>query len=92
VTAEGEGTTMNTNRTAGKSRLGGTGVATGSLASHAGNRISRIVVDKTGLTEFDDFTLEWAPDDSLDPIAPSLVTAVQLGLRRERERVPWKCR
>ena len=50
----------------------------------------RIVLDKTELTKSYDFTLEWAPDDSFDPIAPSLFTAwkEQLGLRLEPRRIP----
>jgi uncharacterized protein (TIGR03435 family) len=48
------------------------------------------VVDKTGLTESSYSTLEWAPDDSLDSIAPALVTGLreQLGRRLEARKNP----
>lgn len=85
--AEGEGTAMNTHGGPAKSQLVGTGVSMGALASHVGNRLGRIVVDKTGLTESYDFTLEWAPDEASDSPAPSLVAALreQLGLRLESQ-------
>lgn len=81
---------MNTHSGPGKSQLVGTGVSMGSLASYVGNRLERIVVDKTGLSKSYDFTLEWAPDQTMDTSAPSLVTALreQLGLRLETQKSP----
>lgn len=88
--AEDEGTAMNTHGGQGKSQLVGTGVSMGALASYVGNRLGRIVVDKTGLSESYDFTLEWAPDEASDSSVPSLVTALreQLGLRLEPQKSP----
>lgn len=88
--AEGEATSMDTHGGKGKSQLVGTGVSMGALANYVGNRLGRIVVDKTGLSESYDFTLEWAPDGATDTSAPSLVTALreQLGLRIESQKSP----
>jgi len=88
--AEGEETAMNTHGGPGKSQLAGTGVTMGALAGYVGNRLGRIVVDKTGLSESYDFTLEWAPDEAADSPAPPLITALreQLGLRLESQKSP----
>jgi uncharacterized protein (TIGR03435 family) len=88
--AEDERTAMNAHGGNGKSQLVGTGVSMGALASYVGNRLGRIVVDKTGLSGSYDFTLEWAPDEAPDSSAPSLVTALreQLGLRLESQKSP----
>jgi uncharacterized protein (TIGR03435 family) len=50
----------------------------------------RPIVDKTGLTGFYDFTLEWSVNDAQDSAAPSIFTAVQeqLGLKLEPSRAP----
>ena len=60
------------------------------LASFVGNRLGRVVVDKTGLTGAYDFTLQWAPDQATDSALPPLVTALkeQLGLRLESQKSP----
>jgi uncharacterized protein (TIGR03435 family) len=86
--AEGEDTAMNTHTGPGKSQLVGTAVSMGALASYVGNRLGHIVVDKTGLSESYDFTLEWAPDEKSDSPLPSLVTALQdqLGLRLQSQK------
>jgi len=88
--AEGEGTAMNTKSGLGTSRLIGTGVSMELLAGYVGNRLGRIVLDKTGLSDRYDFTLDWAPDQAPDSSAPSLVTALreQLGLRVESQKSP----
>lgn len=51
---------------------------------------NQIVVDKTALTGSYDFTLDWAPEETQDSSAPSLVTAIQeqLGLRLESQKAP----
>lgn len=87
---EDEGTAMNTRGGNGRSQLVAIGVSMGALASYVGNRLGRIVVDKTGLSDTYDFTLEWAPDDAPDSSVPSLVTALheQLGLRLELQKSP----
>jgi len=53
------------------------------LAGYIGNRLNRVVVDKTGLTGSYDFALDWAPDERPDSRWPALVTVLreQLGLR-----------
>jgi uncharacterized protein (TIGR03435 family) len=81
---------MNTKSGLGTSRLIGTGVSMELLAGYVGNRLGRIVLDKTGLSDRYDFTLDWAPDQAPDSSAPSLVTALreQLGLRVESQKSP----
>jgi uncharacterized protein (TIGR03435 family) len=51
----------------------------------------RAVADKTGLTGYYDFNLDWTPDDvPPDPASPSIFTALQeqLGLKLESEKGP----
>lgn len=56
--------------------------------------LRRVVVDRTGLKGFYNFTLRWAPDDGAPPegdvAAPSIFTAVQeqLGLKLEATKAP----
>jgi len=56
--------------------------------------LRRVVVDRTGLKGFYNFTLRWAPDDGAPPegdvAAPSIFTAVQeqLGLKLEPVKAP----
>jgi uncharacterized protein (TIGR03435 family) len=63
--------------------------------------LGRPVIDKTGLTAYYDFKLEWAQDEGVpgpdgkreiggDRIGPSLFTAIQeqLGLRLEPQKGP----
>jgi|HubBroStandDraft_6_1064221.scaffolds.fasta_scaffold1010120_1 uncharacterized protein (TIGR03435 family) len=58
------------------------------LAGYVRNRLGRVVVDKTALSDSYDFTLE-ATDQASDSTAPSLVTAVrELGLRLESQKSP----
>ena len=86
-TAE-EGSGMNTSSGPKSSHLIATGTSMELLAGYLGNRLGRIVVDRTGLTESYDFTLEWSPDETADSSMPSLFTALrdQLGLRIEQQR------
>lgn len=88
--AEGEASAMNTKGGPGTSQLTGTAVSMDLLAGYVGNRLGRIVLDKTGLSGGYDFTLEWTPDQAPDSSAPSLVTALreQLGLRLESQKSP----
>jgi uncharacterized protein (TIGR03435 family) len=85
-----EGSGMNTSGGPHRSHLIATGTSMELLAGYLGNRLRRIVVDRTGLTESYDFTLEWAPDDTADSSVPSLVTALrdQLGLRIAPQKAP----
>jgi len=90
VKAEGESNAMNTTGGSTKSRLTATAVSMELLAGYVGNRLGRMVVDKTGLSESYDFVLEWGPDESADSVVPSLITALrdQLGLRLETRKRP----
>jgi uncharacterized protein (TIGR03435 family) len=88
--AEGENSSMNTHNGTGTLQLSGTAVSMEMLASYVGNRLGRIVVDKTQLNGSYDFILDWASDQAPDSSAPSLVTALrdQLGLRVEQQKSP----
>ena len=87
---EGEPAGMNTKEGRDTSRAVGTGVSMELLASYVGNRLGRIVLDKTGLSDTYDFTLEWTPDPASDSPAPSLAIALreQLGLTLESRKSP----
>jgi uncharacterized protein (TIGR03435 family) len=90
VKADGDSNSMNTSGGGKRSKLMGTAVSMEGLASYVGNRLGRIVVDGTGLSESYGFTLEWAPDETVDSAVPSLITALseQLGLRVETRKSP----
>jgi len=81
---------MNTSGGGKQSKLIATAVPMELLASYVGDRLGRIVVDGTGLSESYDFTLEWEPDETVDSGVPSLITALreQLGLRVETRKSP----
>lgn len=81
---------MNTSGGPTKSKLIATATPMPLLANYVGNRLGKIVVDKTGLSDTYDFTLEWAPDQASDSTEPSLITALreQLGLRLETQKSP----
>jgi uncharacterized protein (TIGR03435 family) len=88
--SEGEAAGMNTHPGSKTSQAVATGMTMDLLAKYVGNRVGRIVLDKTGLSSAYDFTLEWAPDSAADAIAPSLPTALheQLGLRLDSQKAP----
>jgi len=88
--SEDEANTMSTHAEAGKSQVVATGVTMATLAAYVGNRLSRIVIDKTGLSGAYDFILEWSPSEEADAPAPPLVAALreQLGLRLETQKSP----
>jgi len=58
------------------------------LAQNLGNRLGRIVIDKTGLTGKYDFAIEWDPQSDAESTGPSLFTVLkeQLGLRLETQK------
>ena len=87
---EGDVSAMNTHSGPGKSQVTATAVSLDLLAGYLGNRLGRIVLDKTGLNDAYNFTLEWTPDEAPESAAPSLVTALreQLGLRLESQKSP----
>ena len=88
--AEGESSVTNTSGGSRESHLAATATSMDLLARYVGNRLNRIVIDKTGLSDSYDFTLDWSPDEASDTPAPPLSTALreQLGLRLESQRSP----
>jgi uncharacterized protein (TIGR03435 family) len=86
----------------GRGHLQGMAAPSAMLASVLSNNLGRPVLDKTGLTEKYDWTLEWTPDAAIarpegldspppsDGTGPSLFTAVQeqLGLRLDSIKAP----
>lgn len=73
----------------GNGRTQAKGISAQDIASHLSDHVSRVVVDRTGLTGFYDFKLEWSPNENMDG-ALSIFTAVQeqLGLKLQPERLP----
>jgi uncharacterized protein (TIGR03435 family) len=74
-----------------RGRLNGNGADMKTLASVLADRLSRSVVDRTGLKGFYDFLLTWTPDEvQADDPGPSLSTAIQeqLGLKLESTKAP----
>jgi bla regulator protein BlaR1 len=76
----------------GKSLILATGATMSQLSSYLGIALGRPVTDKTGLTAYYAFELNWTPDGAESPDAkfPSLTTAVQeqLGLRLQSVKAP----
>jgi uncharacterized protein (TIGR03435 family) len=60
------------------------------LAGYVGNRLNRIVVDKTGLSDSYDFTLDWTQEEAFDSRVPSLIAALreQFGLNLQSKDSP----
>lgn len=88
--SEGESSSSNTTGGPNASHLTATATSMELLAGYVGNRLGRIVVDKTGLSGSYDFKLDWSPDEAPTSTLPSLVTALpeQLGLRLESQKSP----
>lgn len=88
--AEGEVAAMNTSGGPKRSKAAATAISMELLAQYIGNRLGRVVVDKTGLDDAYDFTLDWSPDEVPDSPAPPLISALrdQLGLRLEPLKSP----
>lgn len=78
---------------AGRGFLRGTRLSTADLSRDLARHLGRPVIDRTGLKDYYDITLEWNPDSD-DPNSsstrPMLLTALreQLGLRLESGRGP----
>jgi uncharacterized protein (TIGR03435 family) len=87
---EGGGNRLNTDRAAGKAVLTGTRVSMEQFSGYIGNKLSRVVIDKTELKGVYDFTLEWDPEQSPGETGPSMFTGLreQLGLRLESQKTP----
>ncbi len=81
---------INTSKGLGRARMKGAREPIAVLASNLANQTGRYVIDRTGLTGFWDWTLEWDPDPNADSQLPSLFTALQeqLGLRLEGQKGP----
>ena len=88
--AEGGASGMNTSGGQRESHLVATAVSMELLAGYVGNRLNRIVVDKTGLSDSYDFKLDWTPEESSDSRVPPLITALreQLGLSLQSQKSP----
>jgi uncharacterized protein (TIGR03435 family) len=58
------------------------------LTQNLGNRLERIVTDKTGLISNYDFAIEWDPQSGAESAGPSLFTVLKekLGLRLETQK------
>lgn len=71
-------------------RMVGTNAPVFYLSTVLGNKLSRPVVDKTGLQGKYDWTLVWDPDPGPDSTEPSIFTAVQeqLGLKLDAQKGP----
>jgi uncharacterized protein (TIGR03435 family) len=81
---------VNQRATAGTAKMIGNGVTASALAYRIAEQqpfLGHTVLDKTGLTGFYDFTLEW---DAGDDAEPSILAALrtQLGLKLTFERGP----
>jgi uncharacterized protein (TIGR03435 family) len=86
----GYGNQVNTDMTAGKAVLTVTRMSMGQLSGYIGNKLSRVVIDKTELKGVYDFTLEWDPEQSPGENGASMFTGLreQLGLRLESQKAP----
>ncbi len=76
----------------GRGRLNGKGADMATLAKTLSDQLDRVVVDRTGLTGFYEFTLTWTPDEvqGADDSGPSIFSAIQeqLGLKLESATGP----
>ena len=88
--AEGEASGTNTSGGQRESHLVATAVSMELLAGYVGNRLNRLVVDKTGLSDSYDFTLDWTHEEAFDSRVPSLTAALreQLGLNLQSQDSP----
>jgi len=86
----GSGNQVNTDMTAGKAVLTVTRMSMGQLSGYIGNKLSRVVVDKTELKGVYDFILEWDPEQAPGETGASMFTGLreQLGLRLESQKAP----
>jgi uncharacterized protein (TIGR03435 family) len=84
----GTSSSIHTNHGPGESRIAVTGISIGQFAGMLGNRMGRIVTDKTGLSGNYDFTLVWDPDSTPGSTFPSVFAALQeqMGLRLESQK------
>jgi uncharacterized protein (TIGR03435 family) len=75
-----------------KGRLNGKGTDMATFVQVLSDQVDRVVLDRTGLAGFYEFTLSWTPDEAqlAEEPGPSLFSAVQeqLGLKLEPARGP----
>jgi len=88
--AEGEGSSINSSRAAGKAKAACKHVSMSHFADFLSGRVDHPVVDQSGIANAYDFALEWSPDQNAEDAGPSIFTALseQLGLRLEPRKVP----
>ena len=88
--AEGDGSSINSSRGAGKAKATCKHVSMSRLADFLSGRVDHPVVDQSGFSNAYDFTLEWSPDQNAEDAGPSIFTALneQLGLRLEPRKLP----
>jgi uncharacterized protein (TIGR03435 family) len=75
----------------GPGRIGGTNnVSIDHLIEVLYDSANRPIIDRTGISSPIDFTLHWAPDNTVNTELPSLFTAMeeQLGLKMESQKWP----
>jgi uncharacterized protein (TIGR03435 family) len=79
---------IHTNHGPGESRITVTGISIHQFAGMLGNRMGRIVIDKTGLSGNYDLSLVWDPDSTPGSTAPSVFAALQeqMGLRLDSQK------
>jgi uncharacterized protein (TIGR03435 family) len=89
-TEGGDGNQVNTDMISGKAILTVTRMSMGQLSGYIGNKLSRVVIDKTELKGVYNFTLEWDPEQSPGENGASMFTGLreQLGLRLESQKAP----
>lgn len=88
--AEGNGSSINSSRGAGKVKATCKHVSMPRLADYLSGRMDHPVVDQSGISDAYDFILEWSPDQIGEDAGPSIFTALteQLGLRLETRKLP----
>ncbi len=84
------GTSVNDNLGSERSQMTADNVSMLLFADYLGDRLDRVVVDKTGLQGGFNFKLEWAPQEAVNPTGASIFGALreQLGLRLESQKNP----
>ena len=85
--AEDESAAMNTHGGKPVWQLAATSTQMPDLARYVGNRLGRIVLDRTGLTGRYNFSLQWTTDDAPYENVPTLIESLrELGLKLESQK------
>jgi uncharacterized protein (TIGR03435 family) len=79
---------IHTNRGPGKTQITVTGIGMQQFAGMLAKEMGRGVIDKTGLSDNYDFSLEWDPDQTAGSSVPSVFAALQdqMGLRLQSQK------